>query len=140
MNSLGGVSIAIIGIIILVLILIAARFACRHPKVVPLVQKVKEFLFWNFLIRYFQASYLNFNFTALHIMFNYTTTSLSSLITSAVILLIQYSLVILIFYKLINLPLNQFQRQSIKKQIGNLYTSLDVTERKNVVFATMFYI
>jgi hypothetical protein len=54
--------------------------------------------------------------------------------------LIQYSLVILIFYKLINLPLNQFQRQSIKKQIGNLYTSLDVTERKNVVFATMFYI
>ena len=74
LDSLGILSLAIFGIIILVLLLITARFTCRHPKVVQLVQKAKDFLFWNFLIRYFQASYLNFNHAALTKIFNFSST------------------------------------------------------------------
>ena len=37
LNSLGGVSLAVIGILLLILVLIAMRFACRHPNIVPYV-------------------------------------------------------------------------------------------------------
>jgi len=37
LDSLGGVSLAIIGIVVLVLLLIVLRFACRHPKVMAIV-------------------------------------------------------------------------------------------------------
>jgi hypothetical protein len=53
LNSLGGVSLAVIGVVFLILLLVVMRFVCRHPKVAPLVQKIKDILFWNFLIRYF---------------------------------------------------------------------------------------
>jgi len=105
LDSLGGVSLAIIGIVLLILLLVVLRFACRHPKVVAIVQKVKNFLFWNFLIRYFQASYLNFNFSALYSVFNPSLIDPMSLATSGVILVIQYLVVGLILYKLLRLPL-----------------------------------
>jgi len=53
LNSLGGVSLAIIGVVILIILLVACRCLCRHPKVLSLLVKVRDLLFWNFLIRYF---------------------------------------------------------------------------------------
>ena len=108
LDSLGGVSLAIIGIVLLILLLVVLKFACRHPKVVAIVQKVKEFLFWNFLIRYFQASYLNFNFSAFNLIFNPTLTDPMSIATSGIILVFQYLVVGLISYKLLRLPLYKF--------------------------------
>ena len=86
LDSLSGVSLSIIGILALLLLLIVLRFSCRYPKVVATVQKVKDFLFWNFLIRYFQASFLNFNFSALITIFNYSMADSMSLATSGVII------------------------------------------------------
>ena len=53
LDSLGGVSLAIIGIALLAFVLILFRCLGYHPKVLLILVKVRDFLFWNFLIRYF---------------------------------------------------------------------------------------
>jgi hypothetical protein len=53
LDNLGGVSLAAIGIVLLVIVLVACKFLCRYPKVIAILVKVRDFLFWNFLIRYF---------------------------------------------------------------------------------------
>lgn len=37
LDSLGGVALAVIGIIIFILLLVVFRFICRHPKAISLV-------------------------------------------------------------------------------------------------------
>jgi len=40
----------------------------KSPKVYEFFMKIKETIFWNFLIRYFQASFIGFNFAALTVV------------------------------------------------------------------------
>ena len=68
-QSLDGVALSAIGILFVVLviglsILVSRKSAKAHYYFV----KIKNTIFWNFLIRYFQASFIGFNFAALKVV------------------------------------------------------------------------
>jgi hypothetical protein len=68
-QSLDGVALSAIGILTAVVfigfVLLVSR---KSPKVHEFFLKIKRTLFWNFLIRYFQASFIGFNFAALTVV------------------------------------------------------------------------
>lgn len=138
-QSLGGVAIAIFIVALVIVTLLIARCLVKNKKVLLFLLKVKDFLFWNFLIRYFQASYINFNFAAVACIY-YFTTGLQDSAMSALILMFQYVLVIYICFVLITKPLSYFDRNETKKKLGNLYSFLSSRSRAKIVFGTMFYI
>ena len=69
-QNLGGIALAVIGVVILVIFVVIMKMVCRHQKIQTVLQKVKKILIWNFIIRYFYASYLNFLFGALATLTN----------------------------------------------------------------------
>jgi hypothetical protein len=71
----------------------------KIQKVKEVLKKVIDFFFWNFLIRYFQVSFINFNYAALVSIQN--PDSLSDKIISSNILTLLYSLIAIICYILV---------------------------------------
>ncbi len=68
-QSLDGVAVAAIGIVLFIIVCgIAICLTKKSPKVQQFFLKIKNTIFWNFLIRYFQASFIGFNFAALIIV------------------------------------------------------------------------
>jgi hypothetical protein len=61
--------------------------------------KIKNTIFWNFLIRYFQASFIGFNFAALTVV-QKSGGGFKDIGASIVILLGQYAVVVYIAYVL----------------------------------------
>jgi hypothetical protein len=68
-KSLDGVALSAIGII---LVLVTIGLCILISRKIPIVHvfflKVKNTIFWNLLIRYFQASFIGFNFAALTVV------------------------------------------------------------------------
>ena len=64
-----GVALAAIGILIAVFVIgLAVVISRKSPKVHQFFMKIYRIIFWNFLIRYFQASFIGFNFAALDVL------------------------------------------------------------------------
>ena len=68
-QSLDGVALSAIGILIVVLVIsLSIVISRKSPKVHEFFLRIKNIIFWNFLIRYFQASFIGFNFAALTVV------------------------------------------------------------------------
>lgn len=128
MDNLGGIALAMIGIVLLLLFLVVARCLCSHPRVKKQLFRLKNFLFWNFLIRYFQASFININFAALNVISN-KNIGWQKISTSALIVGLQYGLVVFVFYTLLAKPLYYYSNLNTRLKIGNLYSQLDTSKR-----------
>lgn len=92
-KSLDGIALSAIGIVLAVLFIGVALLISRYsPRVYEFFLKIKQTIFWNFLIRYFQAAFIGFNFAAL---MNVTKpgVGLKDIGSSIVILVLQYGLV-----------------------------------------------
>ena len=95
-KSLDGVALSAIGILIVVLVIGVSIFLSRRsPKVHEFFMSIKNTIFWNFLIRYFQASFIGFNVAALTVV-QKSSGGFSDIGSSIVILIVQYGLVIVI--------------------------------------------
>ncbi len=65
-QSLDGVALSAIFILLALLVIgLALVISRKSPKARQLFTKIKNMIFWNFLIRYFQASFIGFNIAAL---------------------------------------------------------------------------
>jgi hypothetical protein len=65
-QSLEGVALSAIFILLVLLVIgLALVVSRKSPKTHQLFLKIKNTIFWNFLIRYFQASFIGFNIAAL---------------------------------------------------------------------------
>jgi hypothetical protein len=100
--KLSGVSFAILIIFLLVLVIYVMRKFNLSEKMNKFVNKIIKYIFWNFLIRYSQVSFINFSYASLTSVL--TTESLSEKIISAIILTLLYLLVCLIAYILYMKP------------------------------------
>ena len=68
-QSLDGVALSAIGILLIVIfLLIVIAITRKSPKVFQFFTRIRDIIFWNFLIRYFQASFIGFNFAALTVI------------------------------------------------------------------------
>ena len=99
-QSLDGVAMTAIVIAIVVIICAVAIIITRNCyKVQSLLLRIRDAIFWNFLIRYFQASFIGFNFAALTNV-QKENAGLSNLVTSSIILAVQYGVICTIGYVL----------------------------------------
>ena len=65
-QSLDGVALSAILILLALLVIgLASVVSRKSPKAHQLFLKIKNTIFWNFLIRYFQASFIGFNIAAM---------------------------------------------------------------------------
>ena len=64
-----------------VLYLVAKKF----KKLLQILEQIKRVLFWNFLIRYFQASFIGFNFTAISNLQSTKQTIVDKVISSVIL-------------------------------------------------------
>ncbi len=101
--------------------------------------RVRNIIFWNFLIRYFQASLIGFNVVALVVVLT-TSNGLKGIISSALILLVQYGIVIFVAYFLTKKDLGELNKPSNRQRFGNLYFNLDTHARKQVLFGFAFFV
>ncbi len=68
-QSLDGVALSAFVILLIVIVLLVAIVISRKsPKVLQFFTKIRNTIFWNFIIRYFQASFIGFNFAALTVV------------------------------------------------------------------------
>ncbi len=100
--------------------------------------KIKNTLFWNFLIRYFQASFIGFNFAALTVV--QQPGGLKDIGSSVIILIVQYGLVCFIAQYMLRKDLGELNKPSTRSRIGNLYFNLDTRERQKLIFGLVFYL
>ena len=91
------------------------------------------------MIRYFQASFIGFNFAALTVVYR-TGVGLKEIGTSAVILLTQYTTVCIIAQFIIRKKLEELNSAATKSKFGNLYLNLDTRIRSKVLFGMMFFV
>ena len=54
---------------LVVLLVMLASIVLRFEWAQKILDKVKAFIFWNFLIRYYQVSYINFQYASLAKLF-----------------------------------------------------------------------
>ena len=66
--KLGFVALGIGLIVIIAVAVVIFIRVIKNPKVQQILLKIRNFLFWNFLIKYFQVAYLDFNFSSLNII------------------------------------------------------------------------
>jgi uncharacterized membrane protein YozB (DUF420 family) len=81
--ALSAIFISTLLLLVGVLIIITKKV----PRVHDFLLKIKNTLFWNFLIRYFQASFIGFNFAAL-IVVQKTNSGFKEIGPSVIILII----------------------------------------------------
>ena len=68
-KSLDGVALSAIAILLVVLMIgVLIILSKKVPKVHEFFLNIKNTIFWNFLIRYFQASLIGFNLAALTVV------------------------------------------------------------------------
>lgn len=95
-KSLDGVALSAIGIVLLVLIIcLSILLSKKIPKVHEFFMSIKNTIFWNFLIRYFQASFIGFNLAALAVV-QRTGGGFADIGSSIIILIAQYGIVVFI--------------------------------------------
>lgn len=90
---LNGVALVAILVLLLIIVIILLTLLCRNKIVQGYVTKIKQILFMNFLIRYFQASFINFNFSSQKSLQN-SKTGDQEVAPSVFILIFQYIMVI----------------------------------------------
>ena len=95
-------------------------------------------IFWNFLIRYLQVSFINLNYASLTSVL--TTSNLFEKIMSANILAVLYSLACLVCYVLLTTPNEYLSLDETKKRIGNLYLHLETIYTEKLFFGAIFFI
>lgn len=117
--KLSGISLAIFIVLILAVVIFVIRKFNLSGKLKNGVNKVFKFMFWNFLIRYFQVSFINLNYASLTSAL--TADNLADRIISANILGVLYFLVCLVAYILYTRPNEYLSLDGTKQTIGNLY-------------------
>lgn len=117
--KLSGISLAIFIVLILAVVIFVIRKFNLSGKLKNGVNKVFKFMFWNFLIRYFQVSFINLNYASLTSAL--TVDNLADRIISANILGVLYFLVCLVAYILYTRPNEYLSLDGTKQTIGNLY-------------------
>ncbi len=110
---------AIFIVLILAVVIFVIRKFNLSGKLKNGVNKVFKFMFWNFLIRYFQVSFINLNYASLKSVL--TAENLADRIISANILGVLYFLVCLVAYILYTRPNEYLSLDGTKQTIGNLY-------------------
>ncbi len=123
-QNLDGIKLVLILIFLAVCLLAVAWCLIKNKKVLLLLLKAKDFLFWNFLIRYFQVSFITFNYKSLNSIVGFVN---SEMATSIMIVSIQYGLVLYSAYYLTRKPLLYLANENTRKIVGNLYPQLDAT-------------
>ena len=125
--KLSGVSLAVFIVLALIVVILVIRKFKISGKLKNLVNKVLKFVFWNFLIRYLQVSFINFNYASLTSVL--ITDSLADKIMSANILALLYLLVCLISYILYTRKEEYLSLDETKQRIGNLYSNLRTDDK-----------
>ena len=109
-----GVALSAIGILIAVFVIgLAVVISRKSPKVHQFFMKIYRIIFWNFIIRYFQASFIGFNFGALDVL-QKPDASLKSIVISGLILVTQYSIVGFVAYLLFRKDLAELNKATIR--------------------------
>lgn len=140
LDHIDGVAISA-GLVVSIIVLLGLGiFFCRKvPKVQSALQKIKNTIFYNFLIRYFQASFISFNFAALTSIYNFNT-GYQDIGSSMLILLVQYLISTYLIRYLWTNNLEILNSVGNRKEVGNLYQNLDARERDKVFFGAMFFL
>lgn len=110
---------------ILITLLVIILFVClyfgrKSVKVQKILLQIIRVVIWNFLIRYFQAAFISFNFAALTGVF-FSSPSSKDFGSSAAVLVVQYLITACLLRLLIVKSLETLGAVQIKKKIGNLY-------------------
>ena len=139
-QSLDGVALSAIGILLAVFIIGFALLISKYsPRVYEFFERIKQTVFWNFLIRYFQASYIGFNFAALSNVIK-ASSGLKDIGTSIGILVSQYALVTYAAYILLKRDPEILGTFETKLRIGHLYHNLDTRVKQKIVFGLLFFV
>ena len=124
-----GIACSVILITLLVVILfVCLYFGRKSVKVQKILLQIIRVVIWNFLIRYFQAAFISFNFAALTSVFSGSPSS-KDFGSSAAILIVQYLITACLLRLLIVKSLETLDTVQIRKKIGNLYQNLDARDR-----------
>lgn len=112
-QSLDGLAIAGIGILIIIVVIgFLILISRKCPKLLLFFTKIKNIIFWNFLIRYFQASFIGMNYSAITVILA-SGGGMSEIASSVVILSLQYLIVCIIAQYLLRVDLIQLKTDSI---------------------------
>jgi len=139
-KSLNGVAFAAIFVLLATFMIgFVVLITRKFPKVHLWFLKIKDMIFWNFLIRYFQVAFISFNYGALNIVLN-TNGGFKDIASSIFILALQYLIVIIIAIHLSRKDLLELGKSETRKRIGNLYDDLDTRKRQRVLYGVMYFL
>jgi len=110
----------------------------KVPKVKAFFIKIKNSIFWNFLIRYFQASFIGMNYGAMLLISK--GGGISVIVSSVIILVLQYFTTTFIAGYLFRVDLKSLNTAEVKIRIHNLYKGFDTRKREKVMFGLIFFI
>ncbi len=122
-HNLGGIAfLAVILIIAIVIVGIMMKF-CNRPFCQQIVKKIKGFLLWNFVIRYFYAVFLNFFFSSI-VSIKSEDATIADIVISSLILTALLSIVFGFIRLLVQLDRGFLEMSNVKRSFGMLYTNL----------------
>ena len=126
---MGGIGLLVVVFPVAILVLLILYKLVKNSKVKKFIDRAYNFIFYNFLIRYFQASMLSFWYSSLSQLYNSTSTP--DLAISSVIILGQLIIILMSLTTVCRAELEGLNNS--RKKIGNLYLNLS-TKSKTKVF------
>jgi hypothetical protein len=126
---MGGIGLLVVVFPVAILVLLILYKLVKNSKVKKFFDRAYNFIFYNFLIRYFQASMLSFWYSSLSQLYNSTSTL--DLAISSVIILGQLIIILISLTTVCRAELEELN--NTRKKIGNLYLNLS-TKSKTKVF------
>lgn len=122
-SNLGGIALLVILVILFVILIVLLVKICKHPKIKNVLDKIKTILIWNFVIRYFYASYLNFCYSSF-VTLSSSESSIEDKVVSAIILFVQICVNVLFIWKLYKFHYAALDHPKSRKKFGMLYAGL----------------
>lgn len=134
--NLNGISVMTGFVAAVVMVLFILKKYIRNERVHRILRKIMRYILWNFVIRYFQSVYLEFNYASIVAL--QRSSKVSDKVLSAFIIIFQIKVVCFI-----GLILTWIPRPNLRlwaRYIGNLYNGLDIEVRNKCYFSLIFYL
>jgi hypothetical protein len=134
--NLNGISVMTGFVAAVVVVLFILKKFIKNERVHRILRRIMRYILWNFVIRYFQSVYLEFNYASIVAL--QRSSKVSDKVLSAFIIILQITVV-----GFIGLILTWIPRPNLRfwaRYIGNLYNGLDIEVRNKCYFSLIFYL
>ena len=109
-------------------------------RLIWLVTKIKDKLFWNFFIRYSMTSYLSLGFDGFTALKSLRWKNGFSCFSSVAAIIVAVTLIALPIFFYSVLMRNRENLETLRVKIGNLYSGIRIEKKSQLVYVVIFFV